>query len=144
MHVAVEQADEGAVNLAIRERLLPYHHQVLRIVVAARRFAVPRLRATVSQIWQNPNPDRPVWIHFTQLQVASDSFVALSKMRGWLSADRAKRIAPQIKVVFTTAYAQNAVVHHGLLDAGVNLLPKPFTIERLARMCRTVLDGVSG
>src|SRR6476659_3488508 len=84
MHVAVEQADEGAVNLAIRERLLPYHHQVLRIVVAARRFAVPRLRATVSQIWQNPNPDRPVWIHFTQLQAASDSFVALSRMRGWL------------------------------------------------------------
>jgi hypothetical protein len=52
MHVAVEQADEGAVNLAIRERLLPYHHQVLRIVVAARRFAVPRLRTTVSWAWQ--------------------------------------------------------------------------------------------
>jgi PAS domain S-box-containing protein len=68
--------------------------------------------------------------------------VGLPGMNGRILADRAKSIAPQIKVVFTTAYAQNAVVHHGLLDAGVNLLPKPFTIERLARMCRTVLDGV--
>jgi CheY-like chemotaxis protein len=68
--------------------------------------------------------------------------VGLPGMNGRILADRAKSIAPQIKVVFTTAYAQNAVVHHGLLDAGVNLLPKPFTIERLARMCRTVLDSV--
>jgi len=68
--------------------------------------------------------------------------VGLPGMNGRILADRAKSIAPQIKVVFTTAYAQNAVVHHGLLDAGVNLLPKPFTIERLARMCRAVLEGV--
>jgi CheY-like chemotaxis protein len=70
--------------------------------------------------------------------------VGLPGMNGRILADRAKGIVPQIKVVFTTAYAQNAVIHHGLLDAGVNLLPKPFTIERLARICRTVLDDVPG
>jgi len=68
--------------------------------------------------------------------------VGLPGINGRVLAERAKSIAPHIKVLFTTAYARNAVVHHGLLDAGVNLLPKPFTIERLARMCRAVLEGV--
>ena len=70
--------------------------------------------------------------------------VGLPGMNGRILADKAKSIVPEIKVLFTTGYARNAVVHHGLLDAGVSLLPKPFTIERLARACRAVLDGVAG
>jgi hypothetical protein len=44
-------------------------------------------------------------------------------------------------VLFTTGYARNAIVHGGLLDPGVELLPKPFTIDSLARKLRQVLDG---
>ena len=70
--------------------------------------------------------------------------VGLPGMNGRILAEKAKSIVPEIKVLFTTGYARNAVVHHGLLDAGVSLLPKPFTIERLARACRAVLDEVTG
>jgi hypothetical protein len=43
-------------------------------------------------------------------------------------------------VLYTTGYARNAIVHHGLLDADVELLPKPFTVETLGRKIRQVLQ----
>jgi hypothetical protein len=39
-----------------------------------------------------------------------------------------------------SGYARNAISHHGLLDIGVHLLPKPFTVEHLARKLREVLS----
>ena len=48
---------------------------------------------------------------------------------------------PGIKVLFTTGYARNAIVHHGRLDPGVHLIVKPFTQSALAGKVREVLDG---
>jgi PAS domain S-box-containing protein len=55
-------------------------------------------------------------------------------------ADEAVRMRPEIRVLFTTGYARNAIVHHGRLDPGVELLPKPYTQPDLARRVREVLD----
>jgi signal transduction histidine kinase len=55
-------------------------------------------------------------------------------------ADHAKRLHPTIKVLFTTGYTRNAIVHNGRLDAGVHLLSKPFTFRGLAEKVRKVLD----
>jgi signal transduction histidine kinase len=55
-------------------------------------------------------------------------------------ADHARRLHPTIKVLFTTGYTRNAIVHNGRLDAGVNLLSKPFTFRGLAEKVRKVLD----
>jgi PAS domain S-box-containing protein len=67
--------------------------------------------------------------------------IGLPGMNGRQLADEAMRRAPGLKVIFTTGYARNAIVHHGVLDSGIYLLPKPFTIEGLARMVRNVLES---
>ena len=43
-------------------------------------------------------------------------------------------------MLFTTGYTRNAVVHNGVLDAGVDLIGKPFTLEALSTKLREVLD----
>jgi CheY-like chemotaxis protein len=55
-------------------------------------------------------------------------------------ADQAAKVRPGLKVLFTTGYSRNAIVHHGRLDPDVELLPKPFTFEQLASRVREVLD----
>jgi PAS domain S-box-containing protein len=54
-------------------------------------------------------------------------------------AKRAKQILPDLAVLFTSGYTQNAIVHGGRLDPGVQLLSKPYRREQLARKIRQVL-----
>jgi CheY-like chemotaxis protein len=58
-------------------------------------------------------------------------------------ADRAKALIPDLLVLFTTGYTRNAIVHQGRLDAGVELLNKPYTQQDLARKVRSLLDAAS-
>ncbi len=61
-------------------------------------------------------------------------------MHGRMLAEEARRRRPGIKVLYTTGYTRNAIVHNGRLDAGVNLLSKPFTYDSLAAKVRRLLD----
>jgi signal transduction histidine kinase len=56
-------------------------------------------------------------------------------------ADEAQRRRPSLKVLFTTGYARNAIVHHGRLDAGVELIAKPFAATDLIQRVRRVLES---
>jgi PAS domain S-box-containing protein len=67
--------------------------------------------------------------------------VVMPDMNGRELAEIATRRRPDLKTLFTTGYTQNAIVHNGVLTAGVHLLPKPATIEQLAAKVRAVLDG---
>ena len=60
-------------------------------------------------------------------------------MTGRQLADRARQLRPNLLVLFTTGYARNAVVHHGRLEAGVELITKPFTYAELAARVRDQL-----
>lgn len=67
--------------------------------------------------------------------------VVMPEVNGRKLADEARRIRPDLKVLFTTGYTRNAVVHNGVLDPGVELISKPFTLEELAAKVRQVLDS---
>ncbi len=60
-------------------------------------------------------------------------------MNGRQLATEALKRRPELKVLYTSGYTENAIVHHGRLDAGVLLLPKPYISSDLARMIRTAL-----
>lgn len=61
-------------------------------------------------------------------------------MNGRDLAEMAKKIRPRLKVLYTSGYTENAIVHHGRLDKGVNLLQKPYHRADLARKVRAVLS----
>jgi signal transduction histidine kinase len=61
-------------------------------------------------------------------------------MTGRQLADEARRRRPGLKVLFTTGYARNAIVHDGRLDAGVELITKPFPSTDLIRTVRRLTD----
>jgi PAS domain S-box-containing protein len=66
--------------------------------------------------------------------------IVMPDVNGRKLADEARRRRPGLKVLFTTGYTRNAVVHNGVLDPGVQMIGKPFTIEQLAAKVREVLD----
>ncbi|HRK69419.1 MAG TPA: response regulator, partial [Hyphomonas sp.] len=55
-------------------------------------------------------------------------------------ADAARRLRPDLKVLFTSGYTENSIVHDGRLDSGVKLLSKPYRRKQLASKIREVLD----
>jgi CheY-like chemotaxis protein len=60
-------------------------------------------------------------------------------MNGRQLAIESQTRRPGLKILYTSGYTENAIVHHGRLDAGVLLLPKPYLSSDLALMIRTAL-----
>lgn len=65
-------------------------------------------------------------------------------MTGAQVAEQARAKLPGLRILFTTGYARNAIVHHGRLDAGVQLLTKPFTFADLSSKVRETLNQPGG
>ncbi|RUT84323.1 MULTISPECIES: CHASE3 domain-containing protein [unclassified Mesorhizobium] len=65
--------------------------------------------------------------------------IVMPVMNGRKLAEEAVARMPLLKVIFTTGFTRNAVVHNGVLDHDVHFLAKPFTIEQLAAKLRDVL-----
>ena len=70
--------------------------------------------------------------------------VVMAGIDGRQLADAVAEGWPDIPVLFTTGFTPNAIVHNERLDRGVQLLPKPFTLQKLANFVRRAIDGNSG
>jgi len=66
--------------------------------------------------------------------------VIMPKMNGPELADSLTQLKPNLKVLFTSGYTSNIIVHHGVLNPGVAFLEKPLIMETLSRKIRQVLE----
>ena len=108
-----------------------------------RTFAVQQLRRmgyTVSEAVDGPSALRKL-AEGSSIELLFTDVIMPGGMTGRQLADRIKETHPEIKVLFTSGYTENSIVHHGRLDPGVTLLQKPYRIEELARKVRKVLDS---
>jgi PAS domain S-box-containing protein len=78
----------------------------------------------------------------TRVDLLFTDVVLPGGMTGAQVVVKARELRPELKVLFTTGYARNAIIHHGRLDKGVELITKPFSFSDLAGKIRDVLDGV--
>ena len=62
-------------------------------------------------------------------------------LNGRQVADGARMVRPDLKVLFITGYAENAVLSHGHLDPGMHVMTKPFAMETLARRIRELIEA---
>jgi two-component system, cell cycle sensor histidine kinase and response regulator CckA len=67
--------------------------------------------------------------------------VIMPQMGGKVMAEWLKTTHPNLKILFTSGYTDDTITHHGVLDPGVEFLPKPYTPSTLARKVRELLDG---
>jgi CheY-like chemotaxis protein len=111
--------DDPAVQLTVVETLAGLGYRVLKADNAQTALAI--LRSGL-----------PIDMLFTDV-------VMPGSLRSPELAREAKHLHPAIAVLFTSGYTQDAMMHDGRLDPGVELLSKPYSREKLARKVRHVL-----
>jgi PAS domain S-box-containing protein len=77
----------------------------------------------------------------TRVDLLFSDVVLPGGMTGAQVAEQARQLRPELKVLFTTGYARNAIIHQGRLDKGVRLITKPFNAADLAVKVRDILDN---
>jgi len=68
--------------------------------------------------------------------------IVMPDVNGRQLADEVQARRPNIRVLFTSGFTRGAVVHNGMLDTGINFIPKPFAMEDLAVKVRQILADV--
>jgi PAS domain S-box-containing protein len=66
--------------------------------------------------------------------------VVMAGMTGRQLAEQVVARSPSVKVLYTTGYTRDAIVHGGVVDPGIEYLPKPFSLAELAAKVRSLLD----
>ena len=70
------------------------------------------------------------------------SDVVMPQMGGRELRDRLRVIRPELKVLFMSGYTSNVILHHGVLEEGVQFIQKPFSMSELARRIKELMTQV--
>ncbi|MCX7913908.1 MAG: MEDS domain-containing protein [Thermodesulfovibrionales bacterium] len=109
---------------------------------AVRQFAVIALQRQGYKVLSASNGDEALLLskNFNDLVNLVLTDVVMPGMSGRKLVERLKELYPEIKALYMSGYTDNAIVHQGILDAHINFIQKPFTVERLVKKVREVLD----
>lgn len=88
----------------------------------------------------NADEAQDVLTQLADIDLLFTDIVMPGTMNGRQLAELAQQIRPGIRILFTSGYTENAIVHHGRLDRGVQLLNKPYRRQELAAKVRKVLE----
>ena len=123
----------------------PFGSETLLVVEdddMVRRVAVRILRDQGYVVHDTGDPVEALAV-FERLGGAIDLLVTdvvMAGMSGKELANQLRARRPALKVLYTSGYTENTIVHHGVVDVGVNFLEKPYVPDELARRVREVLD----
>ena len=67
--------------------------------------------------------------------------VIMPLMSGKVMAEWLKATYPDVKILFTSGYTDDSITRHGVLETGVEFLPKPYTVTSLAHKVREMVDS---
>ena len=88
--------------------------------------------------------DGPAGLKLLQSQARIDLLVTDVGLPGGMNgrqvAEAGRALRPRLKILFITGYAENAVLNHGHLATGMQVLTKPFAMEALASRIKTLID----
>lgn len=109
---------------------------------ALRAFTVQVLAELGYEVLESPNGRAALAIIDARedIHLLFTDVVMPGGLNGRELANQAQARRPNLKVLFTTGYTRNAIVHHGRLDPGVHLIGKPFSFNDLAATVRSLLD----
>jgi CheY-like chemotaxis protein len=107
---------------------------------AVRQMSMEALRELGFAVLATESPSHALQILTDNEEIALlFTDVVMPGMTGRELADRARAMRPELKVLYTTGYSRNAIVHNGVLDPETYLLAKPFTIDELAAKLEQIL-----
>jgi CheY-like chemotaxis protein len=122
------QAGEGTVLLVEDEPLVA---EAARKILESSGYSVMSANSPAAAVRLSTAHPGPIRLLLTD--------VIMPGMNGRELADRLTQQRPGMRVLFMSGYTDNAIVHHGVLDAHVEFLAKPFTPHALARKVADVL-----
>jgi PAS domain S-box-containing protein len=138
-------SDQGVVEMLVPSPLEGGHEAILVVEDDAlvRKYVITQIQSLGYHTLEASNATEALKLIDTDnaIDLLFTDVIMPGSMNGRLLADEALRRRPSLKVLFTSGYTENAIVHHGRLDAGVRLLAKPYRKPELARMIRMSLDN---
>lgn len=132
--VRVEQSTGGETVLVVEDDPLVRTFSTNQLALLGYKVLVAEHALRALEILQS---DQNIDLLFTDV-------VMPGGMGGRELVQKALELRPGIKVLYTSGYTENAIVHHGRLDPGVMLLNKPYRRVDLARKIRAALGGSTG
>ncbi|MCS7209556.1 MAG: ATP-binding protein [Fimbriimonadales bacterium] len=107
--------------------------EVVTEILQQQGYTALAARSPVEALQIAQSYDKPIHLLITD--------VVMPVMSGRELADYLVRLYPRLRVLYVSGYTGNTIVHHGVLEAGIHFLPKPYTPSQLIQRVREVLDS---